>query len=815
MDTTKNISMFRYGIYLIAAVLLLGGLTLILSSCDKDPLPAGEPVTLNVSINFSNLIAGEEITRAATQSETVIVPLNNGLFMEATLEPDMDLPSTRAAYDDIKFPFDVCVAAYNSTTNAHVNHVILPASAISASGGLVSGNLTLATGASYHIIAFAYNNVISPPNLNTLAIGGSIQGIDPSKADFLYGRVDNFPVTTNNEKVQITMKHLFSRVTKVIATSLAGTGVTLTGISGVSINTETADLRMFSGHLNSTQFGSIVSYPVPDTWAPVVPATTPPSLFVDNLTNGLGGALLVYPGDGLEVSVGSTTLTPLGTITGLKTTFTKPLVSGVSYTLKVTINKLPEPPEGAGTLLPNPYIGAFWRANEIGERIIRIPVAGANAGLWAARVTWVDARWSYAGGDYILLDTLNTSNTSLNGRTQILSSGGALDPNAENHTLSALTGDTAIIGNAAAYGTGEIRFRIGLQKPFAAYDDNPDYTTTYSARYARVTIYYGAGLQKTMNLFLRQGEGADYVMHYNDAINSGGMNRPATSGPKSPSSARPAAARFSPHNLTDPAGNTVVDYTAITPLGPGGGGFVSYPTQAGYFFQWNVSTKAFPPHDTSNIGNWTNVDVELWNAAVDETCPTNYRRPNDWDGTSTGHVTNSPVHPVTGSEMRQSLWLNPQNDTGVNNVDNAVWGYYADGFFDRREIVAGPTGIALTAVSSNNNQVAYRGMLFYNSDKSSGHYNASVFFPAAGFRAFSNGGLLSTGSAGYYWSSSSVSGQNAWRIYIDSSTARVNNSLRSYGHFIRCVKPDASLDININVNDYDPDTGSGEGWLFY
>ena len=474
-------------------------------------------------------------------------------------------------------------------------------------------------------------------------------------------------------------------------------------------------------------------------------------------------------------------------------------VTAGSLTETVTVTQLPDSPSGPGTPPAGviPYVGAFWRAEQIGERIIRIPVTGANIAPWMAVVTYLDPRWNAAGGDGVVLAAGGISDN-----------GGALwdtntDPaltDAEDYQVS---GSATVSGNASADGNA-ILFRIGLQKKgsqSSVWDpsDTPTYTgTSYPARYAKVTIFYGTGMTSSMNLFLRQGEWADYLMHYNDEINSGGMNNPATPGNTTPSlGARPKAVRFSPRNLTDLAnGAPAAVITTGSPeynagLSVNGGGFTEYPTQAGHFFRWNYNRQAFAPHTIASITGWTNTQYgidALWDASHTETCPTNYRRPED--GANTAYNTTGYV---AGSEMRQSLWWKPQigNGAPADNRENSVWGYYADGFFDRREIGNGAgTNLAgtNTSVSTANSRIAHIGNLFFNPDPTSTHYNASVFFPAAGFRSNTDGSLGGAGNYGFYWSSSSFSAGNSWRLYVYSTNVSPYATYRTYGFSVRCVR---------------------------
>ena len=135
---------------------------------------------------------------------------------------------------------------------------------------------------------------------------------------------------------------------------------------------------------------------------------------------------------------------------------------------------------------------------------------------------------------------------------------------------------------------------------------------------------------------------------------------------------------------------------------------------------------------------------------------------------------------VASSEIRQSLWLNPQAGVSNSNIDNSVWGYYADGFFDRRQI-------SNNKVSATTNDVAYIGNLFYNTNT-----NASLFFPAAGNRKYASdntaGNLQFAGNNGYYWTSSTGNSNSSWFLTVSSSVVSMSYQVRAFGMVIRCVK---------------------------
>ena len=387
--------------------------------------------------------------------------------------------------------------------------------------------------------------------------------------------------------------------------------------------------------------------------------------------------------------------------------------------------------DGAGNppINTETYVGAFWKANQTGERIIRINagVSAANNGSWTASVMWMDDRWG--SDDGVLLSTEMVSKTSLASRGVSFTS--LMTPSdAENYQLSGYT--TTITGDVI---NGYIIFRIGLRSTYTP-------TSEYPARYAVVLLSY-ADNSRHQKLFLRQGEDADYLMHPTDAINSGGMN----------SATRPAARKFSPYNLTW----DVMD--ARVPLR--GALFTDYPTKAGMLFQYASDQTdanerkryAWNPYNTLISKLWDSRwgGIAFWNTfSIDqEVSPVGYRRPNDG-------VTNiyETCTTVANSEMRQSLFVIPGASFNYSSeTGNSIWGYYADGYFDRRQIVASPTGEANTTVSSGEN-IAYIGRLFFNYVVGSDRYNASLFFPATGSRYPSTGSLSFAGVDAPYWSAS-------------------------------------------------------------
>jgi len=431
-----------------------------------------------------------------------------------------------------------------------------------------------------------------------------------------------------------------------------------------------------------------------------------------------------------------------------------------------------------------PYVGAFWRADETGERVIKMNMGAnlGNHGIWGAMIAPLDGRWDPARSDGVLLAIGGSKDSG------VTYSSGESPNNAEAYQVS--DGIDVISGMVGA--NQDLIFRIGLQKKFSeqsAYSgSNPNFTSTFPARYGVVVLVYGSPA-KAQKIYLRQGHDADYLMRPQDAVSTPGYSSPN----------RLEARRYSPYNLTVPTaqqsswgGSQINDHQKLSYEG---GHFVQFPTQMGAIFQWSMDSdprRAFHPLNppTSSISGWLSTnDSGFWDSFTHETCPPGYRRPKD-DYTldnQIGHGSGA----ILGSELRQSLWLNPvaggSNSVQAGNTDNSVWGYYADGFFDRREIVDAisnsPAQKSAVSISSGaNHNVAYVGRLFYNPAT-----NANLFFPAGGSRSRTNGALIGSGDAVNYWSNSTSVDHDAWYMGLSPSTAFMANHNKSQTAAVRCV----------------------------
>ena len=400
------------------------------------------------------------------------------------------------------------------------------------------------------------------------------------------------------------------------------------------------------------------------------------------------------------------------------------------------------------------WVGAFYRWNQTGERIIKI----RNTGVWSATVT--------QGAGFIRLNSETTRDAQWGTSSATLGNDAGFDAS------------YPVLGTATSLsGNGIIYFRIGLTGALSHIGAQP--------RYGVIEVTTGEGVKK---IYVRQGEEADYLMHPDDSNPDNAHNR------------RPYTVKFSPYNLADPyrgtGGGAVASHNDILLSNIfDSRRFTDYPTQAGYFYQWNLGAgntwRAFNPVNTIQaITGWETGSKGSWDRML-EPCPPGYRHPND-----------SLQSPLT-SEIRQSLYATPNSDTygpshpaGIK-LDNSVWGYYAVGFFDRLPVGTSPNAVDSTTVSFNpsnlsapgNTGVAYSGLLIYNPATA-----ASLFMPASGLRESGNdGALTNAGTMAAYWTSSQNGNNGRAFLMTPTSSYIFNNTHQSNGASVRCVKYDFGL----------------------
>ena len=245
----------------------------------------------------------------------------------------------------------------------------------------------------------------------------------------------------------------------------------------------------------------------------------------------------------------SKNLSGTGTQTVYLVAVANPLTSNRTTTIDmggatvVNVTQIFDPP-GGGTQPADivSYVGAYWRASQKGERVIKIDM-GTNAdnlGDWTASVIWKDGQW---GSDGI-----------------ILANGGSADPaiytstpgNAENYPVA---GNATTITGTVASG-GSVLFRIGLTNAWSSYNEN-----TAPARYAVVLLSYNNNT-KHQKIYLRQGEGAEELVASSNI-------------------------KWTPYNLMLASGIQTTGYIELSASGANAAAFVDFPTLSGYYLKWN------------------------------------------------------------------------------------------------------------------------------------------------------------------------------------------------------------------------------------
>ena len=728
--------------------------------------------------------------------ETVVIPTENGLlYATLSANPADATRATRPLDNGVR----LVIVAYEKNGSAYdyagdATYSISAGALIRESGnGTPFGSLS----GDYKFVAYSYNKSAAPP-----AYAATLPAIEPAN-DLMWGETTaDITVVNGIATASITLKHLFSRVVVVATTS----GTTLAAPS-ITIPCRKADLTTEAGTLSDAGAATrTITFPAPASGSTITS---------DSCTVFMGNPAA----DSVVVNIQSITIggNPKSDFTAL---FKKKLQAGVSYTLTLNF-------KDGGTVkdtpLPDTYVGAFWKHDQTGERLIRIgrPNNGAGAdGAWSAAVL--------VGADWIKLDRTMTNDVNVGWRTDVTPNEAAVHNGNDAgfdaaHPVpgSAISvGGTLRASSASGYETGDeyIYFRIGLQST----------VPSDSVRYGVVVLSYNNN-SKTQRIWIRQGEEADYLMAPGDP-GGGNYNQ----------STRPLARKFTSRNLTATTLNAQVNKNDGTP-GSNASIWTDYPTQGGAYFQWmnpNGALERFAWDATTPLA--TNINAgwdftrssitDYWDSykAENESCPPGYRRPNDGTTNANSALT------VASSEFRQSLYLNPKNgkydppfETG-SDVTNSVHGYYADGFFDRREIV-GVSIMSRCAVAVGSKDVAYIGRLFFNPTPGSDHSNASIFFPAAGRRhgylgGFPNpasGGIINRGVVCWIWSSSSIISTDHNGLHMFGDPAEVVSGMRlvgiDYANSIRCVKDEPVSNITVDEEPWDTgepqNPGNGDVWL--
>lgn len=466
---------------------------------------------------------------------------------------------------------------------------------------------------------------------------------------------------------------------------------------------------------------------------------------------------------------------------------------GLRRAVQVNVKNTDYPlPVGKAT---SPFVGTFHRFDEYGERII----TWNNTGSWIAIIEPLNShRNSDGSGGYAdYADVVFDRYVSPAQEAGILYTHNP--GNAEDYLVTDMKDQLVTIDGIqtrALMGNGKVYMRVGWKKIGARVGGPMN-------RYAKITILDQINDRNTSKvlgvLFIRKGEDPDYLMRKEDPIAGNDY-----------AGSRNDVLRFSPYDVTSPYSNEIKqNYFDYPFIGSGGATFVKYPSQGGSYFKWgsgrgiSLYTQTLPYGYFSGSNNAPT--PARWSGAVD-VCPAGYRIPA-YDNRSellANYDFPNPYSSLEGLEMVQSMYVKPEQDRSYspydwrkmmpypqNQSENWMFGYYADGYFDR-----GPITLSPSAYVSYAGGEGYDGLLVFNP-----YSLSSLFFPATGVIATS--GLSQPGATfsmnlttrvdGYSNVTTTMqlfkNGDDTFLNLVGQSHKNDNYQL-GIGRSIRCVKGD-------------------------
>jgi hypothetical protein len=307
----RNVGLMR-----VAAVLGWFGVALVLFSCEKEGVleGSGEKFTVDISLGDIAYKENETLTRSLDRVVAKdVVPLEDGLYMEARLEADP--AAEMRAPESLNPGVKVRVVAYQGSTFKATEEYTVMSYGLSANGS----GLQVEQG-SYTFVAYSYNSTNSP------AYSEPSITVAPSN-DLLWGFVTR-NVTPTNNYLTVTMDHCFAQIrVKATSTDLPGQP-NITNMTGVTItpgNSAILTVQTGAVDLNGTATTQNVSWP---GFNNKVVTSNP-------ITVNTGTANPIY------VNIGSATVSGYSAFSNLQAKFTKALTVKTSYTLVVDFRRMP------------------------------------------------------------------------------------------------------------------------------------------------------------------------------------------------------------------------------------------------------------------------------------------------------------------------------------------------------------------------------------------------------------------------------------------------------------------------------------------
>ena len=340
-------------------------------------------VPVSISVSGADWFSDESSTRSGSSSiEKVIVPMDNGYSLCATLEPAVE-SQTRATAVAAGVRYRV-VAYRNGVVSAanYVNHADYEV-------GGASGQLLLPVNCTYTLVCYSYGSAAALPAFDKNSTDIAVT----SSNDMLYCKKD-ITVTDVNTSFSILFSHLFSKVT-VIADASAD-GYNITACTGSLSPNYSATASLVDGSLvKGTSAAKSLGWSSLGT--PVVTSD----------------AAVVYTA-GETVTLTFATLSiassPVTNLTNKSITFTgKTMAQGKAYTLRVAFKQ-------RGIVVPG--INVYWAKGNV-----RSLDSGATFSFYPNQYDYSGV-WN--GGDYFCWNTLNPLSLTSSNSTATYNS--ATDP---------------------------------------------------------------------------------------------------------------------------------------------------------------------------------------------------------------------------------------------------------------------------------------------------------------------------------------------------------------------------------------------------
>lgn len=404
----------------------------------------------------------------------------------------------------------------------------------------------------------------------------------------------------------------------------------------------------------------------------------------------------------------------------------------------IRLNKILQNLPASGNI-KTPYVGTFHRNNEVGERII----TWNNTGTWTAVIMDINSGRSsensmdgYPDYQHVLID--REISPAMEAGILYTDAPG----NAEDYKVSLWRNDMGGASNLNEpykgkrwiSGTDRVYLRIGWK--------NQNLSPTRN-RYAIIHIYDSAptasgdvsGLNLKGILYIRQGEEADYIYRPTDLMGEYGTGI-----------SRNAAVKWLPYNLSEHHHKSESNYFNYKQIPYQGAETSGYPTMAGIYLRWGDNRAISSLNvDCSLYFNYKNSYIihDKWEPINMDICPKGYRIPEFKRNSDYHYEFNSSAgypNQIEGNEVIQSLIASPKmSKVGVLGMDapypedpssNWLFGYYADGYFDRGLLDKGnnsSSGKELYAKVHYAEEAGYYGALIFNPVSL-----ATIFFPYTG-----------------------------------------------------------------------------------